>query len=80
MGLGLLITLLVSGLLSSDWLRIMPVRRPGGGFVQCFDAMNVLHISLQKRAPRIQIILAEVLFRERFVEVIANPILYRSGH
>ena len=51
----------------------------GRGLVQCFDAMNVFHISLHKRAPRIQIVLGKLLFCERFVEVVANSILYRRG-
>lgn len=41
--------------------------------------MNIFYVRLHKPPPRIEIVLGKLLFRQRFVEVIANSILYRRG-
>lgn len=57
----------------------MSVRRMRGCFIQRFDAMNVFDVGLDKRPPGIHIAFIKFLFRQRFVEVIPNSILYRRA-
>ena len=59
---------------------IIPVYRTRGSFVQGCNAVPVLYAGVNERTPRIHIVRRELLFFERFVEVIADPILYCGRH